>query len=132
MFKRLIAVPVVALCVGTGMTTAQTSQSTQGTADTYMWHGELVSFDASTRAVTVKALVLPGVEEEVGGFNVGDRVLVTWSGLDRNAGAVRQRRTSWPALAGPNHPTPEARSDLARRAGADECETPSARPRGSC
>src|SRR5688572_7840730 len=90
MFARLIAVSVVALCVGAGMTTAQTAQVPQAVSDTYIWHGELVSFEPGTGTFTVKARVLPDVAKEAGRFNAGDRVLVTWSGMDKYADAVRQ------------------------------------------
>jgi hypothetical protein len=90
MFKQLIAVSVVALCVGVGVTAAQsTPQVPQQVSDSYVWHGELVSFDEGTKALTVKAPILTEAEKEVGRFKAGDRVLVTWSGMDRYAGAVR-------------------------------------------
>ena len=90
MFKQLIAVPVVALCVGVGMTAAQsTTQSPQQVGDTYLWHGELVSLDESTKALTVKAPVLAETEKEIARFKAGERILLTWSGVDRYAGAVR-------------------------------------------
>jgi hypothetical protein len=50
---------VVALCVGAGVTTAQTQGS--GT-------------------FTIKAAMLPDAAKEVARFNAGDRVLLTWSG----------------------------------------------------
>jgi len=90
MIKQLIAVPVVALCVGVGVTTAQlTTQSPQQGGDTYLWHGELVSFDEGTKALTVKVQVLAETEKEIARFKVGERMLLTWSGVDRYAGAVR-------------------------------------------
>ena len=88
MFRQLIAVLVVALCVGAGVTTAQ-AQS-QGTADdTFIWHGELVSVEPGG-TFTIKAHMLSDAAKEVGRFNAGDRVLMTWSGVDRYAGAIRQ------------------------------------------
>lgn len=90
MCRQLIAVLVVALCVGAGVTTAQTTQSQAAVDDTFIWHGELVSIEAPSGTVTVKANVLSDVVKEVAGFNTGDRVLLTWSGIDRYAGAIRQ------------------------------------------
>lgn len=91
MFKQLIAVSVVALCVGVGVTAAQsTTQLPQQIGDTYIWHGEFVSFDESTKALTLKAQVLAEVEKEVARFKAGERILVTWSGADKYAGAVRR------------------------------------------
>jgi hypothetical protein len=89
MFRQLIAVLVVALCVGAGVTTAQTP-STAAANDTFIWHGELVSVEAGSGTFTVKAHMLSDVTKGVAGYNAGDRVLLTWSGVDRYAGAIRQ------------------------------------------
>ena len=90
MFRQLIAVPVVALCVGVGMTAAQsTTQSPQQVSDPYLWHGELVSFDEGTKALTVKVQVLAETEKEIARFKAGERILVTWSGADRYASSIR-------------------------------------------
>jgi hypothetical protein len=88
MFRQLIAVLVVALCVGAGTTTAQTP-SAAAANDTFIWHGELVSAEAGG-TFTVKARMLSDAAKEVARYNAGDRVLLTWSGVDRYAGAVRQ------------------------------------------
>ena len=89
MFRQLIAVLVVALCVGAGVTTAQTPS--QGTAaDTFIWHGELVSVDQATGTFTVKARVLADAAKEVAGFTAGDKVILTWSAVDKYADAIRQ------------------------------------------
>jgi hypothetical protein len=90
MFRRLIAVLVVALCVGAGVTTAQTTPNQATASDTFIWHAELVSVDAGTGTLTVKAMMLSDAAKEVAKFNAGDRVLLTWSGIDQYAGAVRQ------------------------------------------
>jgi hypothetical protein len=88
MFRQLIAVLVVALCVGAGTTTAQTP-SAAAANDTFIWHGELVSAEAGSGTFTVKARMLSDAAREVARYNAGDRVLLTWSGVDRYAGAVR-------------------------------------------
>ena len=88
MFKQLIAVLVVALCVGAGTMTAQ-SQS-QAAADTFIWHGELVSVDQATGTFTVKARMLTEAAKEVARFKAGDKVVLTWSGVDKYADAIRQ------------------------------------------
>jgi hypothetical protein len=93
MFRQLIAVCAAALCLGTAATTAQTQTQTQNqtqAADTFIWHGELVSVDTPSATFTVKANLLPEAAGEIAKFNPGDRVLVTWSGVDRYAGAIRQ------------------------------------------
>ena len=88
MFKQLIAVLVVALCVGAGTMTAQ-SQS-QTAADTFIWHGELVSVDQATGTFTVKARMLADAAKEVARFKASDKVVLTWSGVDRYGDAIRQ------------------------------------------
>jgi hypothetical protein len=96
MFTRLIAVLVVALCVGAGMATAQTNttpaQTSAAVGEEYIWHAELVAVDSAARTFTVKAHVLEDVAKSMTGFNAGDRVLLTWSGLDKYAGSIRAIR----------------------------------------
>jgi hypothetical protein len=79
MFRQLIAVLVVALCVGAEATTAQT-QSQAPANDAFIWHGELVSVEPGSGTFTVKAHMLSEPAKEVARFNAGDRVLMTWSG----------------------------------------------------
>ena len=88
MCRQLIAVLVVALCVGAGVTTAQTQ--TQAATETFYWHGELVSVDQATGTFTVKARMLADPAKDVARFTVGDRVVLTWSGVDKYADAIRQ------------------------------------------
>jgi hypothetical protein len=88
MFRQLIAALVVALCVGTGVTTAQTTQSQ--TDDTFIWHGELITADAVSGAVTVKTSLLSEAAGEAKNFKPGDRVLLSWSGVNQYAGSVRR------------------------------------------
>ncbi|MGH9253722.1 MAG: hypothetical protein ACRD3C_04045 [Vicinamibacterales bacterium] len=107
MFRRLIAVAVCVVCVGAGVASAQGRQggAAQGgrqggapqpapaqlrSGDTYLWHGELVSLDPATRTLTVKARLLRAAAADVERLNAGDRVLLTWSGQDLHAGAVRR------------------------------------------
>lgn len=97
MLRQLIAVSVCAVCIGASVATAQAPRSAEPaqsaqprSGETYLWHGELVSVDGATRTLTVKARVLGDAVAEVGRFNAGDRVLLTWSGLDIHAGAVRR------------------------------------------
>ena len=89
MFRQLSAVLVVALCVGAGVTTAQT-QSQASPSDTFTWHGELVSVEQGTGTFTVKARMLADAAKDVARFNAGDRVVLTWSGYDKYGDAIRQ------------------------------------------
>ncbi|MBI3047118.1 MAG: hypothetical protein HYY76_02295 [Acidobacteria bacterium] len=94
MLRHLTALSLCALCVGASIAAAQAPKPAQPaqprSGETYLWHGELVSLDGATRALTVKARVLSEAATEAGRFNAGDRILVTWSGLDIHAGAVRR------------------------------------------
>ena len=89
MFRQLIAVLVVALCVGAGVTTAQTPTQTAAT-DTFIWHAELVSVDQPTGTFTVKARMLADAAKDVARFTAGDKVVLTWSAVDKYADAIRQ------------------------------------------
>ena len=97
MLRHLIALVACALCVGAGPATAQaptpaqpaqTAQPRSG--ESYLFHGEFVSLDAASRALTVRARVLGDAATDVGRFTAGDRLLLMWSGLDIHAGAVRR------------------------------------------
>jgi hypothetical protein len=106
MFKRLIVAMVCVVSVGAGVASAQGRQGGGGqgrqggappaaapqlrSGETYLWHGELVSLDAAARTVTVKARLLRQAATDVERLAVGDRVLLTWSGQDIHAGAVRR------------------------------------------
>jgi len=95
MLKDRIALAACVLCVAAGLAAAQAPKPQPAPAaeprsgESYLWHGELVSVDAKGM-LTVKARVLSDAATEVGRFNAGDRVLLTWSGLDIHAGAVRR------------------------------------------
>ena len=57
---------------------------------TYRWHGELVALDEAAGTVTVKSPAadpdgLASLEEA----RAGDRILITWSGAENRAGAIR-------------------------------------------
>jgi len=93
MLRRRIALIALAWGVGTGVTAAQAPKPAEPaqprSGESYLWHGEVVSVDAKG-TLTVRARVLGDAANEVARFNVGDRVLLTWSGLDIHAGAVRR------------------------------------------
>jgi hypothetical protein len=89
MVRQLITVLVVALCVGADVTTAQ-PQPSRPIHDTFIWSGPLVSVDAGSGTVTVRAPILSDAAREVARFNPGDQVLLTWSGYELYADAIRQ------------------------------------------
>ena len=95
MYRRLVVGVVCVVCLGVGIVSAQgrqggAAQGRQGGApagppqlrsgETYLWHGELVSFDPASRTLTVKTRLLRQAATEVERLNVGDRVLLSWSG----------------------------------------------------
>lgn len=95
MFRRLVFVAVCLVGVATGLASAQGRQGGAGppqlrSGETYLWHAELVSFDPAARAMTVKTRLLRAAAPDVERLMVGDRVLLTWSGQDTHAGAVRR------------------------------------------
>lgn len=97
MLRHPFALVVCVLSVAAGVAAAQAPKPAQPaptaeprSGESYLWHGEFVSLDAASRALTVRARVLSDAATEVGRFNAGDRILLTWSGLDTHAGAVRR------------------------------------------
>jgi hypothetical protein len=94
MFRHRVALAAGVLCVAAGLSAAQAPKPQAPSAqprsgDSYLWHGELVSVDAKGM-LTVRARVLSEAAADIARFNAGDRVLLTWSGLDIHAGAVRR------------------------------------------
>lgn len=65
------------------------AQSVQPTSETYSWSGELVSFDANDRTLTVKSRVVGDQAfRDLPAVTSGDRIVLTWSGFDTYADAV--------------------------------------------
>jgi hypothetical protein len=65
--------------------------------DTYTWSAELVSVNANARTVTVQAPLVSDAEVDLARLDQGDRVTVTWSGINTAAGI--RRVTDGPAPA---------------------------------
>jgi hypothetical protein len=71
------------------------AQSTQLTSEVFSWNGELVALDATSRVMTVKAWVVG--EQTPTAFQhlkTGESVMLTWSGYDKYADAIRAVRPS--------------------------------------
>jgi len=81
---------VVAMFCVLALTVVRTgAQSLQPTSDTYSWSGELVGFDAATRTITVKSMVVgEQAFAEMPRFKPGDRIVLTWSGFDTYADGI--------------------------------------------
>jgi hypothetical protein len=87
--KNVLAVLTLSVLSFTASVIAATPvQSVQPGKDTYIWHGELVAFDQTSKTITVKSMVAGSAVEELGHFKPGDRVMLNWSGLDKYANAV--------------------------------------------
>jgi len=72
------------------LTSTLSAQSRQLTDDTFSWSGELVALDESARIITVKSRVVgEQAPVEFGRLKAGERVLLTWSGFDKYADAIR-------------------------------------------
>src|SRR5262249_32841388 len=80
---------IVALGVLAFTPTPASAQVLQPTSTTYTWSGELVSFDANSRNMTVKTSVVGDqAVTELKGLKAGDRVVLTWCGFDRYADGI--------------------------------------------
>jgi hypothetical protein len=57
--------------------------------DTYTWSAELVALDEPARTVTVQSRLVSNAAVDFDSFDSGDRVTLTWSGIDTAAGVRR-------------------------------------------
>jgi hypothetical protein len=94
MKKNLIQLGIVTFCaLVLTLTSAQAAPAAQANKvpapDTYLWNAELVAFDRATRVITVKAPVV-GEEapKEIAPLKTGERIVLTWSGVDRYASGI--------------------------------------------
>jgi hypothetical protein len=63
------------------------------TGEAFSWSGELVTLDETARLLTVKSRVVgEQTDAEFGRLKSGERVMLTWSGYDRYADAIREVR----------------------------------------
>jgi hypothetical protein len=63
------------------------------TSEAFSWSGELVALDETARLLTVKSRVVGAqTDAEFGRLKAGERVMLTWSGYDRYADAIREVR----------------------------------------
>src|SRR5690348_12393620 len=71
------------------------AQSAQLTSEVFSWNGELVALDANSRIMTVKAPVVgEQTPAEFQHLKTGERVMLTWSGYDKSADAIRDVRSA--------------------------------------
>ena len=58
-------------------------------AETYTWSAELVAVDPSARTITVESRLVGNAEVDFDDLDEGDRVTLTWSGINIAAGVRR-------------------------------------------
>ena len=64
-------------------------QSPPRTGETFSWLSELVELDENARMITVEARVVgEQARAEFGRLKTGERVMLTWSGLDKYSDAI--------------------------------------------
>jgi hypothetical protein len=81
-------VTMLAVLVLTGSLAAQSAQLT---GEVFSWNAELVALDGTTRVLTVKApVVYEQAPAEFLKMKAGERVMLTWSGYDKSADAIRE------------------------------------------
>ena len=91
--REIIALAVLAL----GTPANGAAQTSQANGETYTWMAELVSADAATHAVTVRARVAyQDALADLKRFKAGEPVWVLWSGVHDYSDAVRQIRRPEP------------------------------------
>jgi hypothetical protein len=91
--KRMVVV-LATVCVLL-LTSSLLAQSTQPTSEAFSWSGELVALDENTRLMTVKSrVVYEQAPAEFGRLKSGERVMLTWSGFDKYADAIREVRSA--------------------------------------
>lgn len=84
---------IVMVSIAAPETAAQTAAPRAAAAPamrgpSFGWFAELVSFDAATRTMTVKARIEPHVAQYTKTFAPGDRLVLTWTQFSGNADAV--------------------------------------------
>jgi len=71
------------------------AQSTPPNSETFSWSGELATLDEHARLMTVKARVVgEQAPAEFARVKAGERVMLTWSGYDKYADAIREVRSA--------------------------------------
>jgi hypothetical protein len=65
--------------------------------ETYTWSAELVAVDQASRTATVQAPLVSNATVDFGSLDGGDRVTLTWSGINTAAGVRRISTGAAPA-----------------------------------
>ena len=71
-------------------TTAMPASAAENTSEeTYTWSAELVALDEQARTATVQSRLVSDAEVDFDALEAGDRVTLTWSGINTAAGVRR-------------------------------------------
>jgi hypothetical protein len=68
---------------------AQSSAADNTAKETYTWSAELVALDEQARTATVQSRLVSDAEVDFDSLDSGDRVTLTWSGINTAAGVRR-------------------------------------------
>jgi hypothetical protein len=71
------------------MAAALPAAAAEAANDTYTWSAELVAVDERARTVTVQSRLVGDAQIELEALDAGDRVTLTWSGINTAAGVRR-------------------------------------------
>lgn len=72
-----------------GVATAIPAGAANAANETYTWSAELVAVDERARTITVQSRLVGDAEVDFGGLDSGDRVTLSWSGINTAAGVRR-------------------------------------------
>ena len=82
--KNSIMLAVGILLTSGGIASATGHQASTLQQPLYVWYGQFVSVDQSSRVATINARIPPHVERYVERFKPGDRLMLVWNMIGRN------------------------------------------------
>jgi hypothetical protein len=86
---KSIVLTMFGVLVLTGSLVAQSAL----TSEAFSWSGELIGVDETARFLTVRSRVVgEQTDAELGRLKAGERVMLTWSGYEKYADAIREVR----------------------------------------
>lgn len=87
MHSLFVGVGLLSLAAMPGPTQGAGQASDSDATRSYTWSAELVALDKASQTATVKARVVSHADiRNLGAFEAGDRVMLTWSGVNSAAG----------------------------------------------
>jgi hypothetical protein len=86
---RLVIAGLLAMAALQPATAENTANGTSTANDTYTWSAELVAVDDRAGTVTVQSRLVYDAEVDFDSLDPGDRVTLTWSGINTAAGVRR-------------------------------------------